>query len=67
MPGGGDLRHLAVEEISIGFTRPDGSTSSTPVWAVQVGEALFSAAAILRQLERPARLRSVRPVASSLK
>jgi hypothetical protein len=28
----GDLRHLAeVEEISIGFTRPDGSTGSTPV------------------------------------
>jgi hypothetical protein len=38
----GDLRHLAeVEEISIGFTRPDGSTGSTPVWVVQAGEAIF--------------------------
>jgi hypothetical protein len=28
----GDLRHLAeVEETSIGFTRPDGSTGSAPV------------------------------------
>jgi hypothetical protein len=36
----GDLRQLAeVEEISIGFTRPDGSTGSTPVWVVQAGEA----------------------------
>jgi hypothetical protein len=60
MPDGGDLRHLAeVEEISIGFTGPGDFTSSTPVWAVQVGEAIFSAPAILRQLERPARLRSV--------
>src|SRR5919198_1560583 len=41
MPGG-DLRHLAeVEEISIGFTRPDGSTGSTPVWVVQAGEEIF--------------------------
>jgi hypothetical protein len=31
------LEHLAdVEEISIGFRRPDGSTGSTPVWVVQV-------------------------------
>jgi Uncharacterized protein conserved in bacteria (DUF2255) len=38
----GDLRHLAeVEEISIGFTRPDGSTGSTPVWVVQAGEEIF--------------------------
>ena len=38
----GDLRHLAeVEEISIGFTRPDGSVGSTPVWVVQAGEAIF--------------------------
>jgi hypothetical protein len=38
----GDLRHLAeVEEISIGFTRPDGSTGSTPVWVVQAGDAIF--------------------------
>jgi hypothetical protein len=36
------LRHLAdVEEISIGFRRPDGSTGSTPVWIVQVGDGLF--------------------------
>ena len=36
------LRHLAdVEEISIGFTRPDGSTGSTPVWVVQAGDAIF--------------------------
>ena len=39
---GGDLRHLAeVEEISIGFTRPDGSTGSTPVWVVQAGDGIF--------------------------
>jgi hypothetical protein len=38
----GDLRHLAaVEQISIGFTRPDGSTGSTPVWVVQAGDAIF--------------------------
>ena len=38
----GDLRHLVeVEEISIGFTRPDGSTGSTPVWVVQAGDAIF--------------------------
>jgi hypothetical protein len=38
----GDLRQLAeVEEISIGFTRPDGSTGSTPVWVVHAGEAIF--------------------------
>ena len=38
----GDLRHLAeVEEISIGFTRPDGSAGSTPVWVVQAGEVIF--------------------------
>ena len=38
----GDLRHLAeVEEISIGFTRPDGSTGSRPVWVVQAGDAIF--------------------------
>jgi hypothetical protein len=38
----GDLRHLAeVEEISIGFTRPDGSVGSTPVWVVQAGDAIF--------------------------
>ena len=38
----GDLWQLAeVEEISIGFTRPDGPTGSTPVWAVQAGEAVF--------------------------
>jgi hypothetical protein len=38
----GDLRQLAeVEEISIGFTRPDGSAGSTPVWVVQAGEAIL--------------------------
>jgi hypothetical protein len=38
----GDLRQLAeVEEISIGFTRPDGSAGSTPVWVVQAGEEIF--------------------------
>ena len=38
----GDLRHLAeVEETSIGFTRPDGSTGSTPVWVAQAGEEIF--------------------------
>jgi len=32
----GDLRQLAqVEQLSIGFTRPDGSTGSTPIWVVQ--------------------------------
>jgi hypothetical protein len=36
------LAHLAeVEEISIGFRRPDGSTGSTPVWIVRVGDNLF--------------------------
>jgi hypothetical protein len=36
------LEHLAeVEEISIGFRRPDGSTGSTVVWVVQVGDNLF--------------------------
>jgi hypothetical protein len=29
------LRHLAdVEEISIGFRHPDGSTGSTPIWVL---------------------------------
>ncbi|HWD44767.1 MAG TPA: nitroreductase/quinone reductase family protein [Actinomycetota bacterium] len=38
----GDLRHLAeVEEISIGFTRPDDSAGSTLVWVVQAGGAIF--------------------------
>ena len=38
----GDLRQLAeVEQISIGFTRPDRSTGSTPVWVVQAGEEIF--------------------------
>jgi len=39
---GDALRHLAdVEEISIGFRRPDGSSGSTPVWVVGVGDDLF--------------------------
>ena len=38
----GDLRQLAeVEEISIGFTGPDGATGSTPLWVVQAGEAIL--------------------------
>jgi hypothetical protein len=37
-----DLRQLAeVEEISIGVTRPDGSTGSTPMWVVQAGKEIF--------------------------
>ncbi len=36
------LRHLAdAREISIGFQRPDGSSGSTRVWVVQVGDELF--------------------------
>ncbi|HYT26297.1 MAG TPA: nitroreductase/quinone reductase family protein [Actinomycetota bacterium] len=39
---GDALQHLAdVQEISIGFRRPDGSTGSTPVWVVQVGDNIF--------------------------
>jgi hypothetical protein len=46
----GDLRHLAeVEEISIGFTRLDGSTGSTPVWVVQPGDRDLPAADQARQ------------------
>ena len=38
----GDLQQLAeVEEISIGFTRPDGSTGSMPVWVVQAGDVIL--------------------------
>jgi hypothetical protein len=41
MPNG-DLRQLAaVEEISIGCTRPDRSTGSTPVRVGQAGDAVF--------------------------
>ncbi|MGP4021266.1 nitroreductase/quinone reductase family protein [Saccharopolyspora sp. 5N708] len=36
------LEHLAdVPEITIGFQRPDGSTGSTPIWVVHVGDDLF--------------------------
>jgi deazaflavin-dependent oxidoreductase (nitroreductase family) len=36
------LGHLAdVEEIGIGFQRPDGSTGSTPVWVVRAGDDVF--------------------------
>jgi hypothetical protein len=36
------LHHLAdVEEIRIGFPRPDGSTRSVPIWVVQVGDHLY--------------------------
>src|SRR5262245_45864568 len=39
---GNPLGHLGnVEEITIGFQRPDGSTGSTPVWVVQVGEDIY--------------------------
>lgn len=39
---GGELQHLAdVEEIRIGFRRPDGSTGGTPIWVVQVGDDIF--------------------------
>jgi hypothetical protein len=36
------LHHLAdVEEIRIGFRRPDGSTRSVPIWVVQVGDHIY--------------------------
>jgi hypothetical protein len=36
------LLHLAdVEEIRIGFRRPDGSSGSTPIWVVQVGDDIY--------------------------
>jgi len=36
------LQHLAdVEEIRIGFRRPDGSTRSVPIWVVQVGDKIY--------------------------
>lgn len=39
---GDALQHLAdVEEIRIGFRRPDGSIGSTPVWVVRAGDDLF--------------------------
>ncbi len=39
---GSALQHLAaMEEIRIGFQRPDGSTGSTPVWVVQAGDGIF--------------------------
>jgi hypothetical protein len=38
----GTLRHLAgVQEIDIGFRRPDGSSGSTPVWVVEVDDEYF--------------------------
>jgi hypothetical protein len=37
-----DLRHASdVEEVTIGFQRPDGSTGSTPVWIVRSGDGVF--------------------------
>lgn len=37
-----DLRHAGdVEEVTIGFRRPDGSTGSTPVWIVRLGDDVF--------------------------
>jgi hypothetical protein len=39
---GNALQHLAdVEEIDIAFRRPNGSTGSTPIWVVLVGEDVF--------------------------
>jgi hypothetical protein len=39
---GNPMQHLAdVQEIRIGFQRPDGSTGSTPVWVVQAGDDIF--------------------------
>jgi hypothetical protein len=39
---GNPLQHLAdVQEISIGFRRPNGTTGSTPVWVVQVDGDIF--------------------------
>jgi len=36
------LQHLVdVEEIRIGFRRPDGSTRSVPIWVVQVGDHIY--------------------------
>jgi hypothetical protein len=36
------FHHLTdVEEIHIGFRRPDGSTRSVPIWVVQVGDHLY--------------------------
>jgi hypothetical protein len=36
------LEHLGdAQEIMIGFQRPDGSTGSTPIWAVHVGGDVF--------------------------
>jgi hypothetical protein len=36
------LHHLAdVEQIRIGVRRPDGSTRSVPIWAVQVGDQIY--------------------------
>ena len=36
------LHHLAdVEEIRIGFRRPDGSTRSVPIWVVRVGDHIY--------------------------
>jgi hypothetical protein len=30
-----------VEEIRIGFRRPDGSTRSVPIWVVQIGDHIY--------------------------
>jgi hypothetical protein len=39
---GDALEHLAgVEEVTIGFRRPDGSAGSTPVWIVRAGDGIF--------------------------
>jgi hypothetical protein len=36
------LQHLAdLDEITIGFHRPDGSTGRVPVWVVQAGGDIF--------------------------
>jgi hypothetical protein len=37
-----DLRHAGdMEEVTIGFQRPDGSSGSTPVWIVRSGDDVF--------------------------
>ena len=36
------LAHVAdSEEIIVGFTRPDGTEGSTPIWVVRVGDDIF--------------------------
>ena len=42
MMANGSLQHLGgVDEITIGFQRPDGSNGSTPIWVVTVGDDVY--------------------------